>query len=97
MQIMQSSFCSKAAVDSVYNFFISAFFFPSFVYWTNRKGICAVHSDECWSIAENTFQTWILLLSQMHIDKAAKLSTFFLSKQNSVFLFPSDLNFHIQG
>lgn len=32
MQIMQSSFCSKAAVDSVYNFFISAFFFPSFVY-----------------------------------------------------------------
>jgi len=27
----------------------------------------------------------------MHVDKTAKLSTFLLSRQNSVVLFPSDL------
>lgn len=58
-----------------------------------EKAFVPVQSDECWSIAENTFQRWILLLSQMHVDKAVKLSTYFLSEQNSVILLPSVLNF----
>lgn len=48
------------------------------------------------SVAEYTFTTWILLLRQMHVDKAVTLFAFFLSHQNSVVLILYDLNFQIQ-
>lgn len=47
-QIMQSSFCSKTAVDSGYNFFISAFHFclPLSTEQSEKVFVLA-HSDEC--------------------------------------------------
>lgn len=82
MQIMQSSFCSKTADDSVYSLCIYAsYFFLHLSTEQIEKVFVPVHSDECWIIAENTFQTWILLLSQMHVIKLQScLLAFFVSK-----------------
>lgn len=82
MQIMQSSFPSKTADGSVCSLFIYAFYFYLPLSTEQTENVFVpVHSDECWIIAENTFQTWILLLSQMHVIKLqSSLLACFLSK-----------------
>lgn len=72
-------------------------FFFSLPLFTEQveKALGPLHSNECWSVAEYTFKIWILLLHQMHVDKAVTLFAFFLSHQNSVVLVLSDLNFQI--
>lgn len=49
MQIMHSSFCSKTAVDSVYNFLFLLFIFSFLPLSTEQteKAFVPVHSDEC--------------------------------------------------